>query len=320
MWAPTGHRGQLHAIHVTSCRTARAPSKFAQAGPESSIERRIQKPALKPRSRGTRPKIPISSQLHPRLKYNRNQTPPLPAFGATASQPEMETRQVFRPLSGLSSHASSSSSVTRMSAFRVPAFRIPAPAGSRRHQSTTSRTKKALKIAPHPDFLTSASGPNHIIYNPPPSVASVYHTPFKFLPKTDPRRQANLGQLLLRQSSSSSLAGGGGGMEGGRGLPPVMHKSETIAAEPKKYNVTREQVEEMRALRASDPVKWSVLKLAEKFECGPVFVMMCCKASVEHRDTERQRLEAIKARWGPVRTKARADRQKRKQMVLRGLL
>lgn len=84
--------------------------------------------------------------------------------------------------------------------------------------------------------------------------------------------------------------------------------------------MTQEQVEEMRKLRAEDPITWSVHRLAEKFECSNYFVMMCCKASREHKDRERERLEAIKARWGPIRTHAREERQKRKHLLLRGAL
>ncbi|TGJ79076.1 hypothetical protein E0Z10_g9697 [Xylaria hypoxylon] len=211
----------------------------------------------------------------------------------------METRQALRPLSSL---AHATSSVTRTPVFRSVA--------SRRHQSTTSRTKKMLKIPPHPDFLIPRSGQNHIIYNPPPSAPSVFHTPFKFLPKSDPRRQANLIQLL-RSSSGSHTS------RGSTALPPP---SRTVETRQKKYNVTREQVEEMRQLRASNPVTWSVIKLAEKFDCSPLFVMICCKASPEHKDNERQRLEAIKARWGTIRTKARDERKKRKVLLFRGAL
>ncbi|KAI0102753.1 mitochondrial ribosomal protein subunit L20-domain-containing protein [Nemania sp. FL0031] len=213
----------------------------------------------------------------------------------------METRQVLRPLTGLS-HATSSSSITRTTALRSIV--------TRRHQSTTSRTKKRLNIPPHPDFLTPQSGQNHIIYNPPASVPSVYHTPFKFLPKSDPRRQANLSQLLRSASDSPREAG----------MMPTVLPPPSRAAEmrEKKYNVTREQVEEMRRLRAADPATWSVHKLADKFECTPMFVMICCKAAPEHREKERQRLDAIKARWGPIRTKAREDRKKRRDMLLRG--
>ncbi|KAI3322564.1 hypothetical protein HD806DRAFT_129997 [Xylariaceae sp. AK1471] len=207
----------------------------------------------------------------------------------------METRQVLRPLSSLS--RATSSSITRSTAF-------PSIITNRRHQSTTSRTKKMLKISPHPDFLTPQSGQNHIIFNPPSSAPSVYHTPFKFLPKSDPRRQANLSQLLR---TSSDLY-----------TPPLPPPARTTETRQKRYNVTQEQVEEMRELRASDPVTWSVHELAKKFQCTPLFVMMCCKASPEHKDKEHQRLEAIKARWGTIRTKARDERKKRKVLLLRG--
>ena len=79
-------------------------------------------------------------------------------------------------------------------------------------------------------------------------------------------------------------------------------------------------VEEMRALREADPARWSVLKLAERYACSPIFVMMCCRASAEHRGQERERLEAIKARWGPIRAKARDERQKRKVLLHQGRL
>lgn len=180
-----------------------------------------------------------------------------------------------------------------------------------------------LKIAPHPDFLTPNSGQNHIIFNPPASAPSVYHTPFKFLPKTDPRRQANLSQLF--RTSGDILAGGpsrtssasAGGATGSTTLPPPSRAYET---RERKYHVTEEQVEEMRRLRTEDPVEWSVLKLAAKFECTPMFVMICCRPSREHHVKERERLEAIKARWGPKRTKARDERTKRRTLLLQGLI
>lgn len=171
-----------------------------------------------------------------------------------------------------------------------------------------------LNIPPHPDFLTPREGQNYILYNPPPSAPSVYHTPFKFLPKGDPRRQANLSQLIMR-SSSDPHAAAGASSSSSTTLPPPVQTPHV-----RKYNVTQEQVEEMRKLRAEDPITWSVHRLAEKFECSNYFVMMCCKASREHKDRERERLEAIKARWGPIRTHAREERQKRKHLLLRGAL
>ncbi|KAI0468107.1 mitochondrial ribosomal protein subunit L20-domain-containing protein [Xylaria cf. heliscus] len=214
----------------------------------------------------------------------------------------MEIRRVLRPVGSLTHAASSSCSA----ATRSPVFRS---AASRRHQSSTSRTKKMLKIPPHPDFLTPYMGQNHVIFNPPSAPPSVYHTPFKFLPKSDPRRQANLSQLL--RSASDPHASGRSTTQ----LPPPSRASEL---REKRYNVTKEQVEEMRKLRAENPEKWSVLNLADKFECSPLFVMMCCRASPEHKANERERLQAIKARWGPIRTTARDDRRKRMALLLRG--
>ncbi|GAP83110.2 putative ribosomal protein [Rosellinia necatrix] len=225
----------------------------------------------------------------------------------------METRQALRPLSRLShatttmtTRATAPSAVTRSLVFQSSSAAV----AGRRQQSTTSRTKKRLKIPPHPDFLTPASGQNHIIYNPPSSAPSVYNTPFKFLPKTDPRREANLARFLRFSADASSSSPESP-------LPPPMRPEETRAH---RYNVTREQVDEMRRLRAEDPLNWSVLRLAAKFDCTPLFVMMCCRASPEHKSRERERLEAIKSRWGPVRTKAREERQKRKVLLLQGAL
>ncbi|KAI1402258.1 mitochondrial ribosomal protein subunit L20-domain-containing protein [Hypoxylon fuscum] len=220
----------------------------------------------------------------------------------------METRSLLQPT--LRCIAKSTSSTTRAAANSTT---TSISISQRRHQSSTSRTKRALKIAPHPSFLASPSGSSaetsHVVYNPPSSVASVYHTPFKFLPRSDPRRQANLSQLL-RTSADLSTSTATSTTQ----LPPELKTPD------KQYNVTREQVDEMRALRAADPAQWSVLRLAQRFACAPYFVMMCCKAPADHRDQARARLDAVKARWGPIRTNAREERKKRKALLLKDAL
>ncbi|KAI5859703.1 mitochondrial ribosomal protein subunit L20-domain-containing protein [Durotheca rogersii] len=205
-----------------------------------------------------------------------------------------------------------------------------AAAASRRHQSTTARTKRALKVAPHSSFLLESSDVPQIIYNPPSSTVSVYHTPFKFLPPMDPRRRANIMQLFRSSAGDPASASASAVAEGnGDGTPAADAAANAAAAAdappppalksyPRKYNVTREEVEEMRYLRAKDPALWTVLRLAERYSCAPYFVMMCCRAPAAHREHERARLEAIKARWGPIRSQAREDRRKRKEMLLRG--
>ncbi|KAI0012296.1 mitochondrial ribosomal protein subunit L20-domain-containing protein [Xylariaceae sp. FL0662B] len=232
------------------------------------------------------------------------------------SPPTMETRSLLRPLSTLSLSTSSPTATTTSSPLL--ARRVAAAAAvtltPRRHQSSTARTKRALKVAPHGSFLTPATESNHIIYNPPAAAPSVYHTPFKFLPRSDPRRQANLTQLLHRASPSPSSSTSSSSSQHQQNLPPPVPTPPGT----QRYNVTREQVEEMRALREDDPARWSVLKLAERYACSPIFVMMCCRASAEHRGQERERLEAIKARWGPIRSGAREERRKRKALLLKG--
>ena len=76
----------------------------------------------------------------------------------------------------------------------------------------------------------------------------------------------------------------------------------------------------MRRLREEDPVTNSVVALAAKFGCSKLFVMMCCHAPKEHQEKHKERLEAVRERWGPVRSKAREDRVRRKEMLLRGEL
>ncbi|KAI1462791.1 mitochondrial ribosomal protein subunit L20-domain-containing protein [Annulohypoxylon moriforme] len=222
----------------------------------------------------------------------------------------METRSLTHLQLLLRSVAkpSASLSITTLAAAIRATPATTQATNQRRHQSSASRTKRALKIAPHPSFLTSPSSPSgsHVIFNPPSSKPSVYHTPFKFLPRTDPRRRANLTQLLRTSSDLPNLSDAD--------LPPQLPEPE------RKYHVTKEQVAEMRMLRAQDPERWSVLKLAERYDCRPLFVMMCCRASAEHKDRERARLQAVKARWGPVRTGAREERKKRKALLLKDAL
>lgn len=194
---------------------------------------------------------------------------------------------------------------------------------SRRHKSTTNRTKRALNIPPHPSFLTSPEE-DRIIFNPPSSAATVYHTPFKFLPRTDPRRRANLTQLFASSttityngtSSPSTQDTVTAGSEAAADLPPRV-QADPDAGHP-RHHLRPEDVAEMRRLRAEDPGKWSVLALAKRYECAPWFVMMCCQAAREHRDAERERLERVKTRWGPIRSRAREDRARRKELLFRG--
>ncbi|KJR89106.1 60S ribosomal protein L20 [Sporothrix schenckii 1099-18] len=215
----------------------------------------------------------------------------------------------------------------------------------RRHQSTANRTKRALNIAPHASFLTRGGGRDKagagsssgaasevatalgtiesksaagstttLLYNPPASAPSVYQTPFKFLPKSDPRRRSNLTNLFARTSSTTASTSSAPTPR----APALAHRN--FAPAPQQYHLTPEDVDEIRRLRAQDPLEWSVHRLAHKFQCSPIFVMMVVRSSAEHRAAKQQQAAAARARWGPIRTKARAERVKRREMLFNGEL
>lgn len=200
-------------------------------------------------------------------------------------------------------------------ASRRPAFLPLCPV---RGHKTTARTKRALKIAPHPSFLPdrSAAFPaaESIIYNPPASEASLYHTPFLFLPPEDPRRQAILeargdsgGDAHPPRTSTSSTDAD---------LPPAMryHRREP------RYHLKEEDMVEMRRLRLEDPVQWSVGHLAQRFDCSPIFVRMVAPAPPGHVEWLEGKLQRKMARWGDKKRQAREDRKRRAEMLYRGEL
>lgn len=191
----------------------------------------------------------------------------------------------------------------------------PLPLISSRGHKTTARTKRALKIAPHDSFLpsrTSTAATDSIIYNPPSSEASPEHTPFIFLPRNDPRRQA----ILRLRSSGNDPTAYSSSVTAEGDLPPEMRYKRR---QP-KYNLTKEHIEEMRRLRSEDPLTWSVQKLARKFECSTVFVQMAAPATPEHLQWLKAKMERKTERWGPKRTQAREDRKRRAEMLYRGEL
>jgi hypothetical protein len=178
----------------------------------------------------------------------------------------------------------------------------------RRLKATRARTKRALNLPPHPDFVpdTAAQG-DVVIFNPPSSEASVYHTPFKFLPKSDPRRRANIVELFKRSGAVSR----------GSDAPLLPARLQVKPAPPQKL-ATAEDVAEMRRLRLENPAAWSVRKLAARFGCPLTFVMAATQAPQEHLAAQKERLEALKTRWGPMKAQAKLDRKKRMEMLVRG--
>ncbi|OQN96707.1 hypothetical protein B0A48_17131 [Cryoendolithus antarcticus] len=178
----------------------------------------------------------------------------------------------------------------------------------RRHQSSTRRTRKALRVKPDATFLPSKTETqDHIIFNPPSSAPSVYHTPQKFLPQNDPRRRLH---SLALNSSFVSPSRLGGSLPSQQ--PPASSLATMRPAYEKKYHLTQEQIAEIKRLRAEDPRTWTRVKLAEKFKCSQFFVSLCCCAP-EIKEERDKALEAVKAKWGERKREAREDRQTRKE-------
>lgn len=205
----------------------------------------------------------------------------------------MECRLIKRPVADILSGKSRS--------FFFPSLNTPA----RRHESSYRRSKQRLNIRPNSSFLPSENMPrqDHIIFNPPASAPSVYHTPVKFLPKEDKRKP-------LLEATASHLIGPK------PALPPSMQKRVP------NNHLTDKEIDEIKALRMKQPDVWTNGKLARKFGCSNSFISIClsyCEVDDTARKTEMDsKLEAVKVKWGPRRRRAREDRAKRLELAFRG--
>ncbi|KAL2268714.1 hypothetical protein VTJ83DRAFT_3560 [Remersonia thermophila] len=212
------------------------------------------------------------------------------------------------------------------SATRTPRPAVVLPQPPARGKATAARARRSLNIPPHPSFLNSSktadgsSQPTEeIIYNPPESAASVYHTPVKFLPSSDPRRRANLAEILAAsQPASSSSPSSSSSSSTQPSVESFPMLSKTAPALKPRHHLTKEDIEEMRRLRAEDPATNSVAALARRFDCSQLFVLMCCQAPKEHREKMKAVEEKYKARWGPRRRAAREERARRNVMLYNG--
>lgn len=182
---------------------------------------------------------------------------------------------------------------------------------------------KKLRLSPSPAFAPTSSSRTpaarsgerqQIIFNPPSSAPNVYHTPPKFLPSSDPRKKlyTQLARKTAPPPSGSSTIASATPSTPTSASPQRQHLPPALeAAHVKKYHLTTADVEEMRALRASDSVRWTVPALAAKFQCSTFFVALMTK-NREAEERARLKLDETKAKWGPRKRKAREDRRKRK--------
>lgn len=238
--------------------------------------------------------------------------------------------QLLRRQAGCCLALSSSSTVTsRLLASGKPHL---ASLTTVRTAATRRRLKRALNIPPHPSFLdnhasSSDGGPvgtDTIIINPPSSAPSVFHTPFKFLPKEDPRRRANLASLFSSaRAASTTIAYNDPNLHTAAAatpLPPRFRTKNDAELLPTRHHLTEQDVAEMRRLRAEDPETNSVVALSRRFQCSKLFVLMCCQASSSHQDKRKAEKQSIIDRWGPRKQAAVNERRRRLDMLFRGEL
>ncbi|KAH9218796.1 mitochondrial ribosomal protein subunit L20-domain-containing protein [Leptodontidium sp. 2 PMI_412] len=178
-------------------------------------------------------------------------------------------------------------------------------ASSRRQQSSYRRSKQRLNVKPDSSFLShDGTNQDHIIFNPPSSAPSVLHTPLKFLPKEDKRRQ-----LLASRFQSSATST----------LPPPVYKTQRFP----HHHLTDKDIAEIIRLKRQDPEEWTNTKLSRKFNCSNHFISICldgcgAEGNAERKKAMAEELEAVKSQWGPRRRKAREDRAKRFELALKG--
>lgn len=197
----------------------------------------------------------------------------------------------------------------------------------RRSHQTTARTKRALRIRPHPSHVlrtadatttssssgssstSSGSSPalDEVVFNPPSAQPTVYHTPFKFLPKSDPRRSTNL-QLLFHGTDGSSSSSASY-------VPPALRP-----VTEKKYHLSKDDVAEIRRRRWEDPETATIRNLAKEFDCSMKFVQIATQVPESYKEKLADGTRRMKATWGPRKLKAREDRKVRKQMLFHGEL
>lgn len=194
------------------------------------------------------------------------------------------------------------------------------PRTQTRHESTTRRHKKLLTVQQAPSYTPTRPEPT-LIFNPPSSAPSAYHTPLKFLPQNDARRALYTSFLSTstaraHRTATSPVAAPGTPLSAASALPPVPSASlpaPVRAPYEKKYHLTDVDIKEIQRLRAEDPDRWTRVRLAEKFGCSQFFVGMIAK-NKEKAERVAKEDERNRARWGERRRDAQVQRDRRKAL------
>ncbi|RIA86793.1 mitochondrial ribosomal protein subunit L20-domain-containing protein [Glomus cerebriforme] len=92
-------------------------------------------------------------------------------------------------------------------------------------------------------------------------------------------------------------------------LPPPLNPIKQ-----KSYNLTQEQINEIKQLREQDPIKWTRKKLAEKFECSQFYIGIIAPVSEERRiELEAENIQKIE-KMGWKKRFVRNERARRREL------
>ncbi|KAG8907110.1 hypothetical protein FRB99_005365 [Tulasnella sp. 403] len=190
-----------------------------------------------------------------------------------------------------------------------------------------ARPKHTIKdpLATAPNAVTTELAPGlTFIHRPPPTAES----PVSYT--------SNPASPLLRPTSSQTSTSRQYGTlpalnNSSTPLPPTVRpiSPRFNPQTPQSFHLTQAQIDEIRTLRASDPKKNTVWKLAEQFKCSRLFISMVAPLKdikiqvkgadgeiVETSEAERRQAERVKreARWGERKKITREVSKKRKAL------
>lgn len=139
-----------------------------------------------------------------------------------------------------------------------------------------------------------------LIYNPPAAAPTYHETPKVFLPKNDPRLKYM--SETFKVYSKEEL----------EDMPLIYG----LKAE-KDYSLTPDVIEQIVALRNSNPNEWTISKLAKKFGVDLEKVNAVTGLNKERAEKVKEELEKVKLSWSDKTKLARAERGKRIMTWLR---
>ncbi|CAI4212235.1 unnamed protein product [Parascedosporium putredinis] len=166
----------------------------------------------------------------------------------------------------------------------------------RRSHQTTARTKRALRIRPHPSHVLRTADA--------PATATTTTTSSS---SSSSGSSSALDEVLLFHGTDGSSSSAY--------VPPALRP----VAE-KKYHLSKDDVTEIRRRRWEDPETATIRNLAKEFDCSMKFVQIATQVPESYKEKLADGTRRMKATWGPRKLKAREDRKVRKQMLFHGEL